>query len=90
MILPFIVTMEPMLRDRSVDDLPDYYTNLRSDGINEAVRNFDDPENLAFFNAAVTSPNSRNFFIDFGDDEAWSGFDLEAHHFSRLIRSTGS
>jgi hypothetical protein len=80
--------MEPMLRDRSVDDIPDYYTDLNSDGINEAVRDFDDPQNLQYFNAAVTSSRSRNFFIDFGDGEAWSGFDLEASHYSKLIRTT--
>ncbi|KAF2667478.1 hypothetical protein BT63DRAFT_480436 [Microthyrium microscopicum] len=68
-------------------DLPSYYTGLKSETINEAVRNFDDPANLEFFNAAVTNARSRNFFLDFGDDEAWCGFDLEATHFSRLIQS---
>jgi hypothetical protein len=83
--------MEPM--DAVVDELvdepkfPAYYTGLRSEQILEAIRDFDDPANLEYFNDGVTSSRTRNFFVDFGDGEAWSAFDLEAIHYSRLIKS---
>jgi len=69
------------------DDIPAYYTGMRSEQLRESVKNFDDPANLEFFNNAVTSARSRNFFIDFGDDEAWAAFDLEAAPYNRLIKS---
>lgn len=82
--------MEPVLRKRSIDDLPEYYVNLGSSEINSAIRNFDNADNLDYFNAAVTSATSRNFLLDFGDEEAWCAFNLEAMHYSKLLTNTVS
>jgi hypothetical protein len=66
---------------------PRYYTNLDNDDITEGFRNFDDPAHLEYFNSAVLSARSKNFCIDFGDNEAWCAFDLNAAAISRLIKS---
>jgi len=68
-------------------NIPAYYAKLENDLLSESIRNFDDPANLDYFSTAVSSARSRNFFIDFGDNEAWSAFDLDASAFSKLIKS---
>jgi hypothetical protein len=67
--------------------IPSYYVKLDNDLLSESIKNFDDPANLEYFNTAVSSSRSRNFFVDFGDNEAWSGFDLDAAAFSKLIKA---
>ncbi|KAF2401545.1 hypothetical protein EJ06DRAFT_492863 [Trichodelitschia bisporula] len=67
--------------------LPDYYRLLRSADLNEAIRNFDVPANMDAFMRAAANPKSRNFLIDFSDDEAWGGFDLQADSFAKLLKS---
>ncbi|OCL10498.1 hypothetical protein AOQ84DRAFT_426903 [Glonium stellatum] len=68
-------------------DLPAYYTELNDDGIVRSIKNFDDDVHFEQFDHEVRSPNSRNFLIDFGDDEAWCAFDLEANSFTSLLKS---
>jgi hypothetical protein len=63
-----------------------YYTSLKSWRIVQAVKAFDDPCNLDHFNTAITSARSQNFFVDFSDDEAWCGFDLEADDYTSLLK----
>jgi hypothetical protein len=67
--------------------LPSYYGNQKSWRIQEAVRNFDDPSNIGFFTTSVSNARSRNFFVDFGDEEAWCGFDLEAEDYASLLKT---
>jgi hypothetical protein len=66
---------------------PKYYTSLYNDDITEGFRNFDDPAHLEYFNSAVLSARSKNFCIDFGDNEAWCAFDLNAPAISKLVKS---
>jgi hypothetical protein len=67
--------------------VPEYYADLRDDALLESIRNFDDPSNLSYFAQRVSSHRTRNFFIDFGDKEAWSGFDLEATSYIKLLKA---
>ena len=68
-------------------NIPAYYAKLENDFLSESIKNFDDPANLDYFSTAVSSARSRNFFIDFGDKEAWSAFDLDASAFLQLVKS---
>ncbi|GME23154.1 Adp-ribosylation factor protein [Neofusicoccum parvum] len=56
--------------------LPDYYHSLGNDELLRSIRNLDDPKEFQRLQADVLRPNSRNFFVDFGDDHAWCAFDL--------------
>ncbi|GME51278.1 Adp-ribosylation factor protein [Neofusicoccum parvum] len=56
--------------------LPDYYHSLGNDELLRSIRNLDDPKEFQRLQADVLQPNSRNFFVDFGDDHAWCAFDL--------------
>jgi hypothetical protein len=67
--------------------LPAYYAALESPEIVDSIRNFDDPHNLEFFSTSIASARSRNFFVDFGDSQAWSGFDLGPDDYAQLVTS---
>lgn len=69
------------------DALPAYYEELNDEDITAAVRNFDDENSFEQFDREIRDPTSRNFVIDFGDDEAWCGFDFESDSITRLLRS---
>ena len=71
----------------STTDLPAYYRELGDDRILRSIKNFDDDIHFEQFDHKVRNPNSRNFLIDFGDDEAWCAFDLEANSYTRLLRT---
>lgn len=71
----------------STTDLPAYYRELGDDDILRSIKNFDEDIHFEQFDHKVRNPNSRNFLIDFGDDEAWCAFDLEANSFTRLLRT---
>jgi hypothetical protein len=72
---------------KMANDIPDYFRDLENEGLLDSIRNFDDPKNLQHFSNAVSSHRSRNFFIDFGDREAWSGFDVEPASFISLLKA---
>lgn len=76
-----------MTSEEKTPEIHSYYQNLNLEGIEEHIRNFDDPRNLEFFSNAVSNARSRNFVIDFGDREAWCGFDLDVPEFRSLLRS---
>jgi hypothetical protein len=73
---------------REILAIPEYYTALEAPEIIDSVRNFDDPSNLEFFSTAISSARTRNFFVDFGDSQAWSGFDLGPDEYGPLVAST--
>jgi hypothetical protein len=67
--------------------LPEYYQNLNPWTIADAIRDFDDPGNFDELNRLVSNPHSRNFIVDFNDDKAWCGFDLDADSYSALLKA---
>lgn len=67
--------------------LPEYYQNLDPWTIADTIRDFDDPGNFDELNRLVSNPHSRNFIVDFNDDEAWCGFDLDANSYSALLKA---
>ncbi|KAF2019019.1 hypothetical protein BU24DRAFT_385819 [Aaosphaeria arxii CBS 175.79] len=68
-------------------DLPAYYHDLDDEDIVAAFRNFDDERAFDLFDRQTRDPHSSNFCIDFGDDEAYCGFDLASDSFERLLRT---
>ncbi|KAF2145370.1 uncharacterized protein K452DRAFT_243330 [Aplosporella prunicola CBS 121167] len=66
-------------------DLPDFYHDLQNSDITEKFRDFDDPTNFLNFQRAVADAHSRNFVIDFADDEAWCGFNLGDDEIKALV-----
>lgn len=67
--------------------VPDYYQNLDPWSIGDTIRDFDDPGNFDELNRLVSNPHSRNFIVDFSDDEAWCGFDLDGSSYSALLKA---
>ncbi|KAF2495997.1 hypothetical protein BU16DRAFT_617511 [Lophium mytilinum] len=67
--------------------LPEYYLDLDDKDIVRGIRNFDEDGNFDQFDREVRNPHSRNFLVDFGDQEAWCGFDLEALSITRLLNA---
>ncbi|KAF2182213.1 hypothetical protein K469DRAFT_728985 [Zopfia rhizophila CBS 207.26] len=80
--------MEGPFRPASTaDNLPSYYQDLKDEDITASVRNFDDERHFDLFDRQARNPNSSNFFIDFGDDDAWCAFDLGSGSISRLLEA---
>ena len=80
--------MAPSFRPATVEDqLPTYYSDLGDEEITEAFRNFDVESNFDLFDRQTRSPNSTNFCVDFGDDEAYCAFDLGSDSFERLLNA---
>jgi hypothetical protein len=67
--------------------LSEYYQGVGEWPVGEAMKDFDDPENYNELAHAVMSARSRNFILDFDDDHAWCGFDLDSEAMTSLLRS---
>lgn len=69
------------------EELPSYYQDLGDDDITASFRDFDLDRNYDLFDRQTRNPNSSNFCIDFGDDDAWCAFDLGSDSYRRLLNS---
>lgn len=49
------------------------------------MRDFDDPAHFAVFDVLVRNQASRNFVIDFSDDDSFCGFNLGSRDFEALL-----
>jgi hypothetical protein len=67
--------------------IADYYHGLGEWPIGEAMKDFDDPNNYEELARAVCSARTRNFVVDFDDDHAWCGFDLDQLSMSTLLKN---
>lgn len=68
-------------------ELPAYYYGLKDEEITAAFRDFDEERNFEIFDRQTRNPNSSNFCMDFGDDDAWCAFDLSSASYGRLLQS---
>lgn len=74
-------------RNKDLDeDGQTYYESFASWEIAEAFRNLDELENFVEFNRRVVNAKSRNFCVDFSDEEGWCGFDLDAESYGKLFK----
>ena len=69
------------------EDLPAYYQDLSDENIQHCFRNFDNEQNFDLFDRQTRNPRSNNFCLDFGEQDAFCAFDLEAHSYSKLLSS---
>jgi hypothetical protein len=74
------------LEDSGASSIPKYYTDCRYDEINHTVHNLDDVAQFKILERKVVEPMTNNFIVDFGDEEAWSAFDLGAESIKKLLR----
>jgi hypothetical protein len=81
------MSTNPLNGDFQPRDLPEYYRKLDSLDISDSIKDFDDAQTLEDFIVKARSAKSRNFIVDFSDDEAWCGFDLEAESYTKLLSS---
>jgi hypothetical protein len=68
-------------------DLPEYYRQLNEKSILSAFKDFDNRSNFKSLDDKVRHTRTRNFVVDFGDDEAFCGFDLEADAVKKLLKA---
>ncbi|KAF2428914.1 hypothetical protein EJ08DRAFT_591732 [Tothia fuscella] len=62
-----------------------YYSTLQNPTITHSMKDLDFGPNIDTFNRLLLSSKSRNFVIDFSDDEAYAGFDLDAESLGELL-----
>ncbi|KAK5007976.1 hypothetical protein LTR16_005618 [Cryomyces antarcticus] len=67
--------------------LPEYYQQIGVTQLLEEFKNLDGRVNFELFERAVGNPKTRNFVVDFGDEEAWCGFDLAVDAFNGLLEA---
>lgn len=65
---------------------PTYYRELGED-IERTILNLDSPSDFKFAEASLRDVKTRNFVLDFSDDEAWCEFNLEEEQFDKLLRA---
>ncbi|KAK7727029.1 hypothetical protein SLS57_003059 [Botryosphaeria dothidea] len=56
--------------------VPSFYHSLHNEELLSKIKNLDDHKEFDRLQANLMLPTSRNFFVDFGDDDAWCAFDL--------------
>ena len=69
-------------------DLPEYYRHLEEKSILSAFKDLDNNANFKSLDDKVRHTRTRNFVVDFGDEEAWCGFDLEADAVKMLLKAS--
>jgi hypothetical protein len=67
--------------------LPEYYRALEEHGIKGLVRDMDDPPSFRICQQSVQDSGSQNFIIDFSDDEAWCGCNVNAERLNVLLKA---
>ncbi|CAO2650583.1 Nn.00g018750.m01.CDS01 [Neocucurbitaria sp. VM-36] len=67
------------------EDLLAYYHDLGDETIQHCFRNFDLERNFDLFDRQTRNPRTSNFCLDFGEDDAYCAFDLDASSYSKLL-----
>ncbi|KAI8936405.1 hypothetical protein NX059_006814 [Plenodomus lindquistii] len=67
------------------EDLPSYYEDLGDEIIQHCFQNFDVERNFDLFDRQTRNPKSNNFCLDFGEDDAYCAFDLDARSYEKLL-----
>jgi hypothetical protein len=64
----------------------EYYESLSSHTpISEKFKDIDNAQNFLHFQQMLVDKATRNFVLDFGDEDAWCGFNLTENDFVALI-----
>jgi hypothetical protein len=70
------------------ENLPLYYQDLHDDNIRHDFRDFDSKSNFDLFDKQMGESKSSNFCLDFGEDNAFCAFDLDAQSYHKLLTSS--
>lgn len=70
------------------EDLPTYYNDLGDENIQNSFRNFDNERNFDLFDRQTRNPKINNFCLDFGEDDAFCAFELDAQSYAKLLSSS--
>jgi hypothetical protein len=77
----------PFRHASPAEELPAYYQDLGDDNIRHCFRNFDTGHNFDLFDRQTREAKSSNFCLDFGEDNAFCAFDLDAISYTKLLSS---
>lgn len=78
---------EELSEECDFEALPSYYQNLTNPEIQHSVRNFDKRFNYDQFCKQVNDGNSKNFLVDYGDNDAYCAFNLSAQCIRDLVKA---
>ena len=67
--------------------LPEYFRALEKHGVKGLVRDMDHLPSFRDCQRSIQDSGTQNFFIDFSDDEAWCGCNVNAEHLSVLLKA---
>jgi hypothetical protein len=67
----------------------EYYTGLSSTrtGLDRKFKDIDDAANYAEYQTRLLDARTRNFVLDFGNEDAWCAVDLQADDFVTLMET---
>jgi hypothetical protein len=66
----------------------EYYESLAPrSSLSHKFSDIDDADNFAHCRQMLANSSTRNFVLDFGDEDAWCGFDLTNDDFEALVNS---
>ncbi|KAE8368289.1 ADP-ribosylation factor [Aspergillus caelatus] len=66
----------------------EYYSSFKSNSnLQEKFHNIDDEAQFRAYLGYLQDAQTRNFMLDFGNDDAWCAVDLEAEDIATLLRS---
>ncbi|PYH95975.1 ADP-ribosylation factor [Aspergillus ellipticus CBS 707.79] len=79
--------MSELLPSLSFQTPQEYYSSFKSrPHLQEKFGDIDDASNLKSYLALLKEPQTRNFVLDFGNDDAWSAVNLDQEDFALLLR----
>ncbi|KAF1946140.1 hypothetical protein EJ02DRAFT_508973 [Clathrospora elynae] len=70
------------------EGLPAYYKDTCDENIQHCFRNFDLEGNFDLLDRQTRNPTSSNFCLDFGEEDAFCAFDLDAQSYTKLLNSS--
>lgn len=79
--------MSELVRSLSSDTPPKYYSSFKArPHLQDAFRNIDEANNLKTYLALLKDAQTRNFVLDFGNDDAWCAVNLDQEDLALLLR----
>jgi hypothetical protein len=79
--------LSPFRPAAPAEELLSYYSDLGDDNVRRCFRDFDVQDNFSLFDRQMLDSKSHNFCLDFGEDNAFCGFDLNAQSYEKLLTS---
>ncbi|PWY89725.1 hypothetical protein BO70DRAFT_384793 [Aspergillus heteromorphus CBS 117.55] len=79
--------MSELVRSHSFQTPQEYYASFKTrPHLQDKFADIDNAANLKSYLALLKDPQTRNFVLDFGNDDAWSAVNLNHEDFALLLR----